>query len=139
MAANGNDINGGSKKREQNAIRIIKALHETNGLLTLAAKATGLGYRTVQRYVAEFPSVREAVQESKESMIDLAESKLFESITKGEAWAICFYLKTQAKQRGYIERQEITGAGGEAIKYEISVNSEAAKRLTKDVLNGKGT
>ena len=127
-----NGANGVSKKREHTAQRIIEALHDSHGLLTLAAQKTGLGYRTVQRYAEEYPSVIEAVREAKEGMLDLAESKLLESIEKREAWAICFYLKTQGKQRGYTERQEVTGADGGAVKYEINVtDSDTKDRLGK--------
>jgi len=37
------------------------------------------------------------------------------------------------------DSHEITGAGGEAIKHEIIVSSESAKKLTKAILNGEGT
>ena len=40
---------------------------------------------------------------------------------------------------GMSDRQEITGAGGEPIKTEIIVSSEAAKKLTKEIVSGEGT
>ena len=43
----------------------------------------------------------------KESLLDLAESKLMENINNNENIAIIFYLKTKGKQRGYIEKQEV--------------------------------
>ena len=45
-------------------------------------------------------------------MVDTAELKLWHSIQNGEAWGIAFCLKTIGKDRGYIERQEVTGADG---------------------------
>ena len=110
MVANGN--NGTSKKRDTTAKRIIKALQETKGLLTMAAERSGIGYRTVCRYVAEYPSVKEAAYDAKESMLDLAEDKLYSKIRDGDNTAIIFYLKTQGKARGYIEKQEIEHSGG---------------------------
>ncbi len=136
---NGNGGNSLSTKREQTASRIIQALKETKGLLTQAAQNAGVSYTTITRYVADFPSVSEAVHEAKEGMVDLAESKLFNAIDKGEAWAICFYLKTQAKHRGYTERHEVTGEDGKPIKTEIRVVSEAAKDLTEKIISGEGT
>ena len=137
MATNGN--NSISKKREQTAQRIIVALKETKGLLTLAASKAGVSYRTVNRYANEYPLVREAVQEAKESMLDFAEEGLFTEIKARNMTAIIFYLKTQGKHRGYTERQEITGEGGKPIKAEITVVSENARQLTKEILEGKGT
>jgi hypothetical protein len=40
-------------------------------------------------------------------MIDNVESVLYSKALAGEAWAVCFFLKTQAKHRGYVERQEL--------------------------------
>jgi len=117
MTTNGK--NGNGKKREDTAARIIKALKETNGLLTMAADKSGIGYRTVCRYVAEFPSVKEAAQDAKEAMLDFAEGKLYSKIRDGDNTAIIFYLKTQGKSRGYIERQEVSGEGGGPVNIKV--------------------
>ena len=137
MADNG--LNGLSKKRENTAERIIKALGETQGLLTMAARKAGVSYTTVKRYAAEFPSVKQAVQDAKESMLDFAEGKLYQKIKAGDNTAILFYLKTQGKSRGYIERQEITGSDGSAMVTNINVTSENAKQLTEAIVKGEGT
>ena len=120
MVTNGNnEPNGnGSKKRELTAQKLIKALHESNGLMTFAAKRAGVSYATVKRYVAEFPSVAQAVVDAKEGMLDFAEGKLMEKIKAGDNTAIIFYLKTQGKARGYIERQEFANPAGESFKVE---------------------
>ncbi len=132
MATNGN--NGNGKKREQTAARIIKALKETNGLLTMAATKSGIGYRTVCRYVAEYPSVKEAAQDAKETMLDFAEGKLYQKIKAGDNVAILFFLKTQGKARGYIERQELSNPIGESFRVE----HDAKERLTS-LLNSLAT
>ena len=135
MVTNGNNGNG-SKKRELTAQKICEALYASHGLLTLAAKKAGVGYRTVCRYVAEYPSVAEAVVESKEAMLDFAEGKLYEQISQNNMTAIIFYLKTQAKARGYIERQEFTGEGGQPIKHVIEVINPETKKALTELLNG---
>ena len=118
MANNG--LNGLSKKRENTAERIIKALGETQGLLTMAARKAGVSYTTVKRYAAEFPSVKQAVQDAKESMLDFAEGKLYQKIKAGDNTAILFYLKTQGKSRGYIEKQEIEHSGNISNERELT-------------------
>ena len=128
--------NGNPKKREQTAQRIIDAIRESNGLLTLAAKKAGIGYTTVWRYTQDYPSVKEAVTEAKEKMLDFTESKLYEKIKEGDNAAIIFYLKTQGKKRGYIERQEVTGEGGKPISYELTVKDAETKELTERIIKG---
>jgi len=113
-----NGENGTSKKREQTCQRVIKAIQESSGLLTLAAQKSGIGYRTICRYVSEYPSVQQAAYEAKEKMLDFAESKLMQKIREGDNTMIIFYLKTQGKSRGYVERQEYTGEGGKPIRIE---------------------
>lgn len=120
------------KKREATAARIIEALKECNGLLTLAARKAGVTYRTIKRYADEYPTVAEAYKESKETMLDVAEGKLYQAIGKGESWAICFYLKTQGKQRGYVERQEFTGKDGNPLQMVFKdVDPETKKMLSE--------
>jgi len=123
--------NGTSKKREETAARIIKALHETNGLLTMAAAKSGIGYTTVKRYVAEFPSVKQAAYDAKEAMLDFAENKLYSKIKAGDNTAIIFYLKTQGKSRGYIERQEFANPAGESFRVEHDAKGKLLNILNR--------
>ena len=44
--------------------------------------------------------------------LDVAETALLAAVAKGEAWAVCFYLKCKGKARGWTERAEVTGPGG---------------------------
>jgi translation initiation factor 2 alpha subunit (eIF-2alpha) len=118
MSNNCNNKN--SVKKQQTAKRIIEAIRESQGLLTLAAKKAGVAYSTVWRYGQEFTSVKEAMEEAKERMTDLAEGKLFEKIQAGATTAILFYLKCKGKNRGYIERVEHGGEGGQAIPIRIT-------------------
>lgn len=96
-----------SKKRDQTAQKIIKAIKESSGLLTIAADRAGVNPATVWRYTQDYPSVKKAVEEAKEKFTDFAESKLYKKIKEEETIPILFYLKTKAKDRGYVERQEI--------------------------------
>jgi len=52
----------------------------------------------------------------KEAMLAaFAESELMKLIKEGNVAATIFFLKTQGKKRGYVERQEVTGAEGAPI------------------------
>jgi len=131
-----NNTNGITKKRERTAERIIGAIHKFQGLLTLAAPAAGVSYGTIMRYMNDFESVKQASIQAREHMIDFAESKLYQNIKGGDNTAIIFYLKTQAKHRGYIERAEVSGIGGEPIKYEITAKDDETKQLTLRIIKG---
>lgn len=100
-----------SRTRYTNAA-IIAALHENHGLVSLAARNLGCDRGTIYKRAKKHPTVQQAIDDARDLMTDEAESALYKAIKRGEAWAVCFYLKTQGKARGYVERQEVTGADG---------------------------
>ena len=63
-------------------------------------------------------------------MLDNTESALYVAALRGEAWAVCFLLKTQGKSRGYVERAELTGKRGGPLriktKHEHNITAELA-------------
>lgn len=58
---------------------------------------------------------RAELQDAGMFMIGGAVGKLQQAIAKGEAWAICFLLKTKGKALGFSERHEHTGADGKDL------------------------
>lgn len=76
----------------------------------------------------ELNKMLEAVEEG---LIDFAESKLLQAINEENLTAIIFYLKTKGKNRGYIERQELTGSDGRDLVLPKLTESdiEEVKRL----------
>jgi len=61
------------------------------------------------------PTLKVVLADAREKMIDNVESKLYSKALDGDTTAMIFFLKTQGKGRGYVERQEVTGANGGAI------------------------
>lgn len=109
---------------------VVTALHHAHGIVAGAAKRLGCDRRTIYKYRDRHPEiVTAAIREGRETMCDLTELKLFSAVNAGQAWAICFYLKTQAKHRGYIERQEHGGPGGGPIPHQHDLS-----KLTREEL-----
>src|SRR5918998_5068925 len=98
---------------------MIKALEESKGLIAPAARYLGCSRSTVRSYLEEYTAVGQAKLDQREAVTDMAENALYAAILRGEAWAICFYLKTQAKDRGYIEKAEMSGPGGKPISIKV--------------------
>ncbi len=94
---------------------IVSALHETNGMVYLAARRLGCKAQTIYNRAKSTKVIQEAIDNSRGEMLDISEQKLRQAIMNGEAWAITFHLKTIGKSRGYVERQEVTGADGGAL------------------------
>ncbi len=97
---------------------------EAGGILTTAARKLGCASCTVYEYLQRYPSLKDVLTEASESAVDLAESKLIEAIENGNLTAIIYFLKTQGKSRGYVERSvhDMT-SDGEPIKFTIKINA----------------
>jgi hypothetical protein len=98
---------------------VITVLEETRGNLTMAAKRIGCARNTLYSFINSHPTCLQALDAEREKMIDNVESTLYSKALEGEGWAVCFFLKTQGKRRGYVERQEITGADGHTLEVRI--------------------
>jgi transposase-like protein len=99
--------------------QIIRALESSGGMIAPAARALGCDRNTIKRYLKEYEPIAQAIADQREATTDLAENRLRDAIGRGEAWAICFYLKCQGKSRGYVERAEVSGSGGGPVKIKL--------------------
>jgi hypothetical protein len=112
--------------REKYTVAQIEAeLKTTHGAITLAAENLGAAYNTVRRYVDKSPRLQQLIIHYREMKVDKAELKLEQAIQNGEAWAIALTLKTLGKDRGYVERQELTGADGERLTVNLGWGDNA--------------
>lgn len=95
---------------------IVEAVTQAKGLVSVAARSLGISRRTIYNRRKKSRAIREAIEEAREYTSDVAENELFRAIQRGEAWAVCFYLKCQAKNRGYTERQEHAHTGDVVLR-----------------------
>jgi hypothetical protein len=98
---------------------IEKAIVKAYGNLSAASKSLGVDRVTLYKWI-EQDGLEQAVVEGRNSRLDFVEGKLDQKIDGGDTTAIIFFLKTQGKSRGYVERQEITGADGKKV-FEVTI------------------
>ena len=113
-------------KTEQHKKAILEALEMSLGVVTTACKKVGIGRTIFYEWLKEDEEFKEAVDEISNVTLDFAESQLHKQIAADSTAATIFYLKTKGKKRGYVERQEITGADGMPTNFQIEIikNSE---------------
>jgi hypothetical protein len=87
--------------------QVITAIQATHGMLALAAERLQCSPVTVYTYAKRYPEVQQAINESRERLIDIAELRLIKAVQKGEPWAIRFYLCCQARSRGYAQKFDV--------------------------------
>lgn len=98
-----------------NKRKMLEALEKSLGIVTTAARVVGIHRDCHYRWMKEDDDYKAAVDSVNEGVIDFAESKLHNLIENGDTAATIFYMKTKGKKRGYIERQELTGADNQPI------------------------
>jgi ACT domain-containing protein len=108
-------------KTEQHKKAILEALEKSLGVVTTACKKVGVGRTTFYGWLKDDKDFADKVNDIQNIALDFVESKLFENIREGKTSEMIFYLKTKGKKRGYVERQEITGADGMPTNFQIEI------------------
>jgi hypothetical protein len=97
---------------------MLEALEKSLGVVTSACKAVEISRETHYRWMREDENYKQAVDDLANVALDFAESQLHKQIKGGNPTATIFYLKTKGKNRGYIERQEISHEGLKTFEVE---------------------
>lgn len=103
------------KREEVKRDVIIKAIYDAHGLETVVAQTLGVPTLQISALRLNDEEVKKAFKEAKERQLDITELQLFKKIHTGDLGALIWYLKTQGKDRGYVERREYSGPDGEPI------------------------
>ena len=115
MPRGGNNNPNGASPR-CTAKQVSEALLKSDGNLTAAASKLGVTRQAVYNYIKRY-DLQSVLDDARENMVDEAVGQLHKLVRDGNLGATIFYLKTQAKGRGFTERIEQTGANGEPIEY----------------------
>jgi len=99
---------------------VMDALDNTKGAVYLAARNLGCSHTAVYGYIAKYPEIAELKEYYDEEVSDVAVLRLRESVFNSEPWAIKYQLSTKGKHRGYVERQEVTGAESAPIELVVT-------------------
>ena len=110
-----------NKSRHLKKESILKALEKSLGIVTVACKKTEIPRSTFYKWLNEDEDFAREVKDIENIALDFAESQLHKQISENSTSATIFYLKTKGKKRGYIERQEITGADGVPTNFQIEI------------------
>jgi len=109
------------------AERMIAALEKAHGYVSSACTELGCSRQHFYVKLKGFPTVQAKMEEIREKRTDYVESKMMQLIDDLNPTMIIFYLKTQAKDRGYVERWEHSGPGEEPIRFVIDQRKDDGK------------
>jgi len=109
------------KSRHIKKESVLKALEQSLGVVNMACKKANVPRSTFYKWMKEDDDFAQKVQDIDNIALDFVESQLHRQIADNSTAATIFYLKTKGKKRGYIERQEITGADGMPTNFQIEI------------------
>ena len=101
---------------KKNGIRVSAAqqkaaIIEAQGFVTKACDILGISRTSFYNLMKDRPTVQQTLADTREKRHEWVESKLMQQIKNDNLTAIIFYLKTQAKHLGYVERSEFRHEG----------------------------
>jgi len=111
MAKRSEETKSNTIKKEQSRTAVqkasmIEALEKSLGVVTMACRLVGIDRSTHYQWMKEDRDYKQKCDDLKNVALDFAESQLHNRIKSNDTGAIIFFLKTQGKARGYIEKSE---------------------------------
>lgn len=104
--------------------QLLEALEKSLGIVTTACKEVDISRQTFYNWYNSDEDFKKSVDDLHNVALDFAENALLTRIKEKSDTAIIFYLKTQGKKRGYIEKTEIDHtSGGEKLQITIGGKS----------------
>jgi hypothetical protein len=105
------------------------------GNISISCEASSISRQTYYNWIKQDADFANQCKDIEERNLDLAEMKLLNAIREGKTAELLFYLKTKGKKRGYVERQEITGAEGQQL-FEVRIIDTAQQ--IEDITHEQG-
>ena len=97
---------GRISKRETKRLKalFLEGLKKTAGVQQPVVEQLGLTRQTIADWKRNDPEFDAEVDQIKEVTLDIVETQLMKKIMSGDTASILFYLKSQGRKRGYIEK-----------------------------------
>lgn len=109
-------------KKEARQNQFIELYKKKIFNVTAACKALGISRIAYYKWLKE-KKFAQKIQDAREELIDFAENKLIQQINSGNMTAIIFFLKCQAKDRGYTETILHGSDEDKPLKIKVTVDN----------------
>jgi len=115
---------------------IQKAITGSGGLKTVIAKRLGCSRTTLYEYIEELPDIAEWIEDEREQVGDICESKIIKAIKEENTTMIIFYAKCKLKDRGYVETLNVDSTSSDGTMSPVSTkeHAEAVAEATDEIL-----
>lgn len=111
-----------NERKAQSKAEFLTTLEQSAGLVATACRKAGINRSTYYKWRKADDEFAQAADDIKELQKDAVEALILKKLKDGDTAMLIFYAKTQMKDRGYVERNEIVGKDGrDLIKREIDL------------------
>jgi hypothetical protein len=86
---------------------VRNAIKGSAGIISVIAQKLDCDWHTVDKFISHHPKLKRHIQNEREKLVDLAESKLTEKVETGDNWAIGRVLDGPGKRRGWYPKSEV--------------------------------
>jgi hypothetical protein len=88
---------------------LLEAVKSSGGVVDYIAGRLGCSWDTARKYIAQFPTVQDAIEIERCKFHAVAYSKFNEAIKSGERWALERVLDTSARRNGHglVQHQQV--------------------------------
>lgn len=113
-----------------------RAIKLSFGVKSAVASMVGCSRQTVENALERWPELNEQLDAAKARLVGMATGALVDDIqdrtSPGHQRAYMYALKTQAKDEGFVERSEVTGADGAGL---LDIPADLAQQIKESGLN----
>ncbi len=95
--------------------KLMKAIKNSNGIITIIADRLGVARGTVHRYMNEDAEAKALYEAECETVLDIAEVVIIDAIKNQDVQTAKWYLGTKGGKRGYNPALELKGNTSEPI------------------------
>ena len=95
--------------------QILEAIKGSGSIMSTVAKKLGCTWKTAETKINQHEETKQAFADERQTIIDMAESVVFNSIQEKDVQTAKWVLSTLGKKRGYSEKHELgfTDSSGE--------------------------
>lgn len=101
--------------------KTLEAIKGTAGIISTIAKRLDVSWGTAEIYIKKWDSTKQAFQDEREGILDMAEATILTAIKQGDTGSAKWLLSTIGRKRGFTEKQEIGLTGADGGPVEISI------------------
>lgn len=103
------------RRKAFNRIKLIKAIKNSNGIITIIADRLGVCRQTVSKALKNDPIAQEYYEDECDTVLDIAEVVIIDAIKNQDVNTAKWYLSTKGGKRGYNPRMELKASENEPI------------------------